>query len=150
VSHRLVLLRVWVVFFMILASTFDQVKADNYVKLFLAMLLVLVICFKTNSLIIFYYTFEIALLPIFLIIIGWGYQPERLLARVNLFLYTVFASLPLLLCLLFFSGPMHLMTFTETTKSGFTHVGGPVAGAAITIIIVAGFMVKYPLFSVHL
>jgi hypothetical protein len=40
------------------------------------------------------------LLPISLIILGWGYQPERSSAFVYMFLFTVRAALPLLLILL--------------------------------------------------
>ena len=48
----------------------------------------------------FYFFFEWSLIPIFFIIIGWGYQPERLKARLALFFYTLFASLPLLISIL--------------------------------------------------
>lgn len=45
----------------------------------------------------FYIFFEASLIPTFLLVIGWGYQPERLQARMYLMLYTITASLPLLL-----------------------------------------------------
>jgi NADH-ubiquinone oxidoreductase chain 4 len=52
----------------------------------------------------FYVFFEFSLIPITGIVLGWGYQPERLQARNYLVLYTVLASLPLLVSVLFIYG----------------------------------------------
>lgn len=35
-----------------------------------------------------------------MIVLGWGYQPERSLAFIYIFLYTFFGALPLLIVLL--------------------------------------------------
>ena len=101
---------------MIVASPSSQIKSPAYLRLFISILFILTLCFKVNPLILFYYRFEVALLPIFLIIMGWGYQPERLLARVNLFLYTVFASLPLLLCFLLLASSFYIASFADLLK----------------------------------
>jgi hypothetical protein len=55
---------------MIVASPTHQIKSSAYLRLFIRMLFILTLCFKVNPLIMFYYSFEVALLPIFLIIIG--------------------------------------------------------------------------------
>lgn len=52
--------------------------------------------FSVNNLFLFYFFFEGVLIPTFILILGWGYQPERLRARVYFLFYTIFASLPLL------------------------------------------------------
>jgi NADH-ubiquinone oxidoreductase chain 4 len=57
-------------------------------------------CFRVFNLIGFYLFFESVLIPIFLIIYGWGGQPERLQAGIYIILYTLAGSLPLLLILL--------------------------------------------------
>lgn len=49
----------------------------------------------------FYLFFESRLIPTLFLILGWGYQPERLQAGLYLLFYTLFASLPLLLGLFF-------------------------------------------------
>lgn len=49
----------------------------------------------------FYIFFEGSLIPIYLLIVGWGYQPERLQAGIYLLLYTIFASLPLLISVIY-------------------------------------------------
>lgn len=56
--------------------------------------------FRLNSL-VFYLFFELSLIPILLIIIGWGYQPERLQAGLYMMLYTLFGSIPLLFGLIY-------------------------------------------------
>jgi NADH-ubiquinone oxidoreductase chain 4 len=41
------------------------------------------------------------LIPILFLILGWGYQPERVQAGIYLLFYTLLASLPLLFVILF-------------------------------------------------
>jgi len=60
----------------------------------------LVFSFISLSLINFYCWFEFSIIPIFIIILGWGYQPERIIASVTILFYTVSASLPLLILII--------------------------------------------------
>jgi hypothetical protein len=50
---------------------------------------------------IYIYMFESRLIPTLCFILGWFYQPERLQAEMYLLLYTLLASLPLLVGILF-------------------------------------------------
>lgn len=50
---------------------------------------------------VFYFFFELSLVPTLILIIGWGYQPERLEAGIYIIIYTISASLPLFFMLLF-------------------------------------------------
>jgi NADH-ubiquinone oxidoreductase chain 4 len=43
----------------------------------------------------------VSLIPTIIIIMGWGYQPERLQAGIYFLFYTLSASLPLLLVLIY-------------------------------------------------
>ena len=76
----------------------------NFPSLFLGLgvgiLTFLLVSFGTSDLLIFYIAFETTLIPIFLLVIGWGYQPERIFASYFLLFYTLAASLPLLLGIL--------------------------------------------------
>ena len=54
--------------------------------------------FRSRSL-VFYITFEFSLVPIVLIILTRGYQPERVRAVLWFVLYTIIGSLPLLFIL---------------------------------------------------
>lgn len=62
--------------------------------------LVLFLCFRFRNFFYFFVCFEFSLVPTLVIILGWGYQPERLQAGLYIIMYTVAASLPLLVVLL--------------------------------------------------
>lgn len=72
----------------------------SFLSVVLALCVVLVFSFFTRRMILFYILFEASLLPTLMLILGWGYQPERLQAGVYLIIYTVTASLPLLFSLI--------------------------------------------------
>jgi len=61
----------------------------------LSLLIILINCFSSSKIITFYIWFEASLIPTIIIIITWGYQPERLQARIYLIIYTITASLPI-------------------------------------------------------
>lgn len=73
---------------------------DVYLFMLLALLIMLVFSFVRSNYLLFYFFFEARLIPTFYIIMGWGYQPERLQAGVYFIMYTLFISLPLLLSLI--------------------------------------------------
>nr|AOY39222.1 NADH dehydrogenase subunit 4 [Helophorus sp. BMNH 724835] len=99
-SFVMILLSFWICSLMILASS-KLYKLNNYYNLFMFMLLLLMISlyltFSSLNLLIFYLFFEMSLIPTLLLIMGWGYQPERLQAGVYLLFYTMFGSLPMLI-----------------------------------------------------
>jgi len=98
--------------------------------------------FSTSSFIEFYFFFECRVIPIFLVIVGWGYQPERFSAGLFLLFYTLFASLPMLAILVKLfneSGWAIVRVKTISTPSSL-----------IAIILSAGFLVKLPIYGVHL
>ena len=69
----------------------------------LCIYLIMIICvlsFTVRRWMEFYFFFESSLIPTFWLILGWGYQPERLQAGVFMLMYTVCGSFPLLIILL--------------------------------------------------
>lgn len=64
------------------------------------LLFIILLFFLINNILVFFILFELSLIPIIFIIFFFGYQPERIIARFILFLYTVFGSLPLMIILL--------------------------------------------------
>ncbi|PNF37356.1 hypothetical protein B7P43_G17888 [Cryptotermes secundus] len=76
-------------------------RSAYYSGLFLFFVVLLVIfflfcTFGRVGLFSFYVFFESSLIPTVFIILGWGYQPERLQAGIYLLFYTLLASLPML------------------------------------------------------
>lgn len=92
--------------------------------------------FLTDIWISFYVLFEFSLIPIFLIILFFGYQPEKLIAGQYLLLYTIITSLPLLLFII--KLPEFIYTITQSSS------------AILFFIITAAFIVKTPIYLVHI
>jgi NADH-ubiquinone oxidoreductase chain 4 len=151
----LVTLTWWISFLMILARhkrVIMQGNKANAFSFFICLLnLVLTLTFFSRNIIWFYIFFELALVPTLVLILGWGYQPERLQAGIYMILYTISASLPLLLLILFlsnyycsssifFSNILQITFFREL--SWINNI--------IFLIAIGAFLVKLPIFSVHL
>nr|YP_010994965.1 NADH dehydrogenase subunit 4 [Cletus schmidti]WOZ13973.1 NADH dehydrogenase subunit 4 [Cletus schmidti] len=104
VSFCMLLLTIWVVFLMLMAST--KIKFNNNFSLeflitVMMLLLVLFLTFSTMNLFMFYLYFESSMIPTLFLIFGWGYQPERFKAGLYLLFYTLFASFPLLISIFY-------------------------------------------------
>ncbi|MBY0379297.1 MAG: hypothetical protein K2P99_02735 [Burkholderiales bacterium] len=86
---------------MLIVSANLFIKNFNFLlQLIKIIVIFLIFRFSTDSLLRFYIFFEASLIPIFLIIIIMGYQPERLIARIIILFYTLTSSFPLLATLL--------------------------------------------------
>ena len=114
----------------------------------LSLLIVLLMFFYINKLLVFYVAFELSILPIFLIILGWGYQSERLSARLRIIFYTLRASMPFL-TLLVFSQQLFSITYIENFFALNRENNGPLSRLFIIFFLLA-FAVKLPIFGVHL
>jgi len=100
---------------------------------------------------IFYFFFEAILIPTLYIIVGWGYQPERLQAGVYFILYTLFISLPLLIILVVLN--INFISLKMWDSLIFCIILGKVVnglGLVIIVVMVMAFLVKLPLFLIHL
>nr|YP_009373424.1 NADH dehydrogenase subunit 4 [Neotrigonia margaritacea]AQT38494.1 NADH dehydrogenase subunit 4 [Neotrigonia margaritacea] len=147
-SGPLISLTIWVCCFSMLGSLGNVLKISNFSKEFVSslcsLMLVLVMAFGAGSLFGFYVFFEASLIPTLLVILGWGYQPERLQAGKYMMLYTVGASLPLL-ALLFFIWNESGSVFCGL-KSGGWWSESWIVGLCLGL----AFWVKLPIYGVHL
>nr|YP_009725352.1 NADH dehydrogenase subunit 4 [Monolepta occifluvis]QBX88866.1 NADH dehydrogenase subunit 4 [Monolepta occifluvis] len=113
-SYTLILLSFWVCSLMILASG-KLFKNKDYSYLFLMVLIFLMfslyMTFSSLNLFIFYLFFEISLIPTLMLIIGWGYQPERLDAGIYLLFYTLLMSLPMMIIIFYLSEKFYFTIF---------------------------------------
>nr|QDA21678.1 NADH dehydrogenase subunit 4 [Orthetrum sabina] len=147
-SYGLIFLSFWICCLMLLASS-NIYFNNNFVKMFmlsvLFLLLFLLFTFMSSSLFMFYLFFESSLIPTFFLILGWGYQPERIQAGVYLLFYTLFASLPLLISIFNvydIMGTLNMYLFgmyQDYTFNFYTY---------ITLLL--AFLVKMPMFIFHL
>ena len=116
--------------------------------LVLSLVVVLLVFFYINKLLVFYIAFELSILPIFLIILGWGYQSERLSARLRMIFYTLRASMPLL-TLLVFSQQFFSIIYMENFFALNRNNTRTFSIFSIVFFLLA-FAVKLPIFGVHL
>ena len=139
----MILLRIYILI-LIKLSQFLSNYFNSLFFIFLILNLRLIFSFSTNNIIIFYFYFEWSLIPIFFIIIGWGYQIERIKSRFYLLIYTLFASLPLLVFIII------LINFYNSLLINFIYIYSLVFFYNIyIIIIVISFIVKFPIFFFH-
>nr|YP_003875598.1 NADH dehydrogenase subunit 4 [Euphaea formosa]ADM33815.1 NADH dehydrogenase subunit 4 [Euphaea formosa] len=147
-SYGLILLSFWICCLMIIASS-NVYFNSNYVNFFfffnLLLLFFLLLTFSSCSLFMFYLFFEASLIPTFFLVLGWGYQPERMQAGIYLLFYTLFASLPLLLSIFnVYSSVLTLNIFLFFSSLCFDF------GFYIYLFLVLAFLVKMPMFIFHL
>ena len=90
--------------------------------------------------------FEASLIPISLIVLGWGYQPERILAVLSIILYTIIASLPLLLIIAYYRQISTLQLLQVAPLLRLPTISSTIIRATIF----TAFLVKFPIFMVHL
>nr|AJD80535.1 NADH dehydrogenase subunit 4 [Cherax sp. YPL-2015] len=148
-SYILIVLSIWIVMLMVYGSIMVK-KHENFYSGFLLvnliLLLVLILTFSSVNYLMFYISFESSLVPMLVLILGWGYQPERIQAGIYMLFYTLFASLPLLVSLL------SLYSNMGSLNMSLLSVMGNYESASVLwyFCSVFAFMVKLPLFMFHL
>jgi len=96
ISFSLIFLSFWLTILMVFSSyivIYYKTRRNFYLFLIFLLIVVLILSFSFSSSLLFYFFFEFSLIPTLLMIIGWGYQPERLQASVYFFvLYSFWLS----------------------------------------------------------
>nr|UUA65287.1 NADH dehydrogenase subunit 4 [Leguminivora glycinivorella] len=146
ISFGLILLSIWICGLMLMASE-NLFKVKFYINFFLFniifLLIMLYMTFSVMNLFMFYLFFEGSLIPTLLLIMGWGYQPERIQAGLYLLFYTLFASLPLLLGILFiFNSENFIMIYFLKFLNLNMYL--------LYFSMIMAFLVKMPMYFVHL
>nr|AVN67812.1 NADH dehydrogenase subunit 4 [Ischnoptera bilunata] len=146
ISYGLIMLSLWICVLMVMAS--ESINYYNYFSSFflfnILFLLIMLFCtFGCMNLFSFYLFFESSLIPTLFLILGWGYQPERLQAGIYLLFYTLLASLPMLVCIMYFYNYFGSVSFI---------LMGVIfdCGLLMYFGMILAFLVKMPMFMVHL
>nr|YP_010586636.1 NADH dehydrogenase subunit 4 [Uenoa lobata]UZZ44450.1 NADH dehydrogenase subunit 4 [Uenoa lobata] len=146
ISFGLILLSIWISGLMIMASfkIFSDKYYENYFLFnILFLLIMLILTFSSMDLFMFYLFFESSLIPVMLLILGWGGQPERLQALIYLLFYTLFASLPMLGGIFFFNFKIFSQSIYLMNLFSLNMI-------FMYVIMLLAFLVKIPMFFVHL
>uniref|UniRef100_UPI0030E0E8DB NADH dehydrogenase subunit 4 n=1 Tax=Austruca sindensis TaxID=1316774 RepID=UPI0030E0E8DB len=149
ISYVMIYLSVWIMYLIFIAS--NKVKENNnfystFIVVNLFLLLSLMITFSSLNYLLFYISFEMSLIPTLILILGWGYQPERIQAGIYMLFYTLTLSLPLL-------GSLLYLSYSECSL--VILLSKPFLYTSYSYMIwyfssVMAFMVKLPMYMFHL
>nr|YP_009991592.1 NADH dehydrogenase subunit 4 [Burhinus bistriatus]QNN84401.1 NADH dehydrogenase subunit 4 [Burhinus bistriatus] len=153
-SAPLLVLSCWLLPLMILASQNHlhhepTTRKRTFILSLITIQPFIILAFSTTELMLFYISFEATLIPTLILITRWGNQPERLSAGIYLLFYTLISSLPLLITILHLHaqiGTLHL-TMLELTLPTLTNSW---TGLLSSLALLMAFMVKAPLYGLHL
>nr|UFZ13742.1 NADH dehydrogenase subunit 4 [Protosialis americana] len=145
-SYGLILLSIWICSLMIMAS--ESVNSKNYMKNFfifnIIFLMIMLFCsFGCMNLFYFYLFFESSLIPTLFLILGWGYQPERLQAGIYLLFYTLLVSMPMLLGIFYVYNTSNSLLYYNFIELNYMNY-------LFYLSMILAFLVKMPMFLVHL
>ena len=126
----------------------DSIKAN--LKYFLLLLLILFCIllglFITENILIFYIFFESSLIPMFLLVIGWGSRLEKSRAAYYLFFFTLISSVLMLISII----KLYLLTGTLNIKF-LSSISVPIYYQKWGFVVMClAFMVKIPMFPFHI
>nr|YP_009754811.1 NADH dehydrogenase subunit 4 [Lissonycteris angolensis]QIP52885.1 NADH dehydrogenase subunit 4 [Lissonycteris angolensis] len=153
-STPLLMLTMWLLPLMIIASQFHLIKESHtrkklYITMLILLQIFLIMTFSATELIFFYILFEATLVPTLVIITRWGGQTERLNAGLYFLFYTLVGSLPLLIALIYLqniTGSLNILLAQ--------HWSNPLASSwsnsLLWLACMMAFMVKMPLYGLHL
>nr|YP_010390381.1 NADH dehydrogenase subunit 4 [Pulex irritans]UPV72703.1 NADH dehydrogenase subunit 4 [Pulex irritans] len=143
-SYGMIILSIWICSLMLTASNLVY-KMENFSNLFLMMILfmliLLILTFSSLDYYLFYFFFEGSLIPTLMLILGWGYQPERLQAGMYLMFYTLFASLPLFIVLMWLYNSVKSLSMVMMVELNMNY---------LYVFFILAFLFKMPMYFVHL
>nr|APF47491.1 NADH dehydrogenase subunit 4 [Choeras grammatitergitus] len=147
ISFMLILLSFWIIILANLSNLKFLKKKFNKYFIFIMnnMLILLNMCFLSMNLLMFYIYFESSIIPILLLIMGWGMQIDRLQASLYLLFYTLFGSLPLLIMMMILYKNMFSLNFimmnmiTSNIMNNFYFY----------LMLILAFLIKMPMYFLH-
>nr|APQ47872.1 NADH dehydrogenase subunit 4 [Cheumatopsyche brevilineata] len=143
-SYMLISLSIWISGLMFMSGMMahrNNFFMGGFMLNILMLLLFLICTSKLMNLLMFYLFFEGSLVPILILILGWGYQPERIQAGLYLMFYTLLVSLPLLMSIFYVYNNINSMDFFFFFN--FNNL-------ILYFCLIFAFLIKMPMFMVHL
>nr|YP_010175158.1 NADH dehydrogenase subunit 4 [Olidiana longisticka]QSJ61364.1 NADH dehydrogenase subunit 4 [Olidiana longisticka] len=143
ISFGLIMLCIMIFNLMIFSS--NLIKVDINMVMFLMVCLFLclsiIMFFFSLNLFLMYIFFELSLIFMIIMLLGWGYQPERLVSGLYLLFYTVFSSLPFFLLILYL--------YNFSFSFFFDYLICLSSSFLLYFILMFSFLVKAPMFILH-
>nr|UTN43038.1 NADH dehydrogenase subunit 4 [Craspedonirmus immer] len=147
ISNPLISLASWMTLGVLCYTSSENSNGKAFIIKFLY--LIFVLFFYAKKVVFFFSMFELSLIPIVMIILGWGSQPERIEAGRFLIFYTIFASVPLLLVTMMVGG-VELSLFQPNPLWIDPMPRLDLWGSSVVVfLLMFGFLVKLPMFLCH-
>nr|YP_010426354.1 NADH dehydrogenase subunit 4 [Neucentropus mandjuricus]USL48468.1 NADH dehydrogenase subunit 4 [Neucentropus mandjuricus] len=141
ISYGLILLSFWIC----MLNMFVNINLMNYKNYFffnnLVLMFILLMLFSVLNLFYLYFFFESSLIPMLLMIIGWGKQSDRAQSGIYLLIYTLFISLPMLLGIFYIDYLLSSLIISLIKSMDLIY---------LYLVFMLGFLVKMPMFFLHL
>nr|ALM02680.1 NADH dehydrogenase subunit 4 [Megophrys sp. FH-2015] len=153
-SSPLLALSCWLLPLMILAGAATKYEEPvifqrMYINAMIFLQIFLITAFSAYDFTLFYIMFEATIIPTLFIITRWGPQGQRLKAGSQFMFYTLIGSLPLLIALIYLWCTMGTQVFPILNflpqPSSY-----PWANKLLGLACLLAFLVKMPLYGVHL
>nr|USS19761.1 NADH dehydrogenase subunit 4 [Atlapetes semirufus denisei] len=154
ISSPLLVLSCWLLPLMIMASQNHlEQEPINRKRIFISTIILaqlfILLAFSASELMLFYIAFEATLIPTLILITRWGSQSERLNAGIYLLFYTLASSLPLLIAILHLHNQIGTL-YLPMLKLSHPTLNSSWSGLAASLALLLAFMVKAPLYGLHL
>ncbi|YP_006883898.1 NADH dehydrogenase subunit 4 (mitochondrion) [Molothrus aeneus] len=154
ISSPLLVLSCWLLPLMVMASQNHlEQEPINRKRIFASTLILaqlsILLAFSASELMLFYIAFEATLIPTLILITRWGSQPERLNAGIYLLFYTLASSLPLLIAILHLQNQIGSL-YLPMLKLSHPTLNSSWSNLAASLALLLAFMVKAPLYGLHL
>nr|YP_010381717.1 NADH dehydrogenase subunit 4 [Augilina tetraina]UDL72092.1 NADH dehydrogenase subunit 4 [Augilina tetraina] len=141
ISFNFICLSIWVCLMISLSLiSFSLNYKELYIFYINFILIFMFIVFSVMDFFYFYFFFEGSMIPVFLVLFGWGYQPERLNAGYYLIFYTLFGSFPLLLIIIYVMGLNGSFSYFLDYKFDSN---------ILMFLLLFSFFIKFPMFGLH-
>nr|YP_010317936.1 NADH dehydrogenase subunit 4 [Geukensia demissa]QHO63846.1 NADH dehydrogenase subunit 4 [Geukensia demissa]UJM44214.1 NADH dehydrogenase subunit 4 [Geukensia demissa] len=134
----------FIILILMVMMSFNVVRKKLFSYLINFMGLVLICTFTVMNFFFFFFFFESVLVPVLILILVWGYQPERLQAGSYMVIYTSMGSFPFLFGIssMVYEGMSDSMFSMMSMSSKFF--------CDFYFFYILGFLVKLPMFPFHL
>uniref|UniRef100_A0AB38ZLE8 NADH-ubiquinone oxidoreductase chain 4 n=1 Tax=Latuspina sp. TaxID=3138292 RepID=A0AB38ZLE8_9HYME len=142
-SFYLILLTFWIMSLMIM-SLINMKFMKLYLFNLMIMLISLMLTFSSISYFMFYFFLEISMIPTLILIIGWGGQFERIEAGVYMLMYTLFASLPMMIIFFKIFNLMNMLNMIILNNMNLIN------NIYMYMYLMLAFLIKMPMFFFHL
>jgi len=149
ISFFLCILTLWISLLMF----YSTIMRFNLNVIIFFLNFVLIISFLCFDFLLFFVFFELSLLPTLLLILGWGYQPERLMAGSYIMIYTFIGSLPLLFSIIYlnqFCCSSKFILWSYIFSNSLFLSLKVLNYRWLRLFLFLGFFIKLPVFGLHL